>query len=352
MKNRIMPPATHQTEAQESSVVPPQQERPADLATQAIQPGKRSVEADASLLGDQRLSSVQRQRMAARIGRLSGNQHLQRVIALTAGPQDKGGTPAVQLQEEEQAEAPAEEPAEEPMTPVKFPGEVRLLTPIEGGCRVGVKLPYGAWEENIIGFKVYIIDSKVGDYKLVPVGDSHYYRGGTLVKLTIEGTPYRSQIRVEVEYQATAETADTARAKQAGSAAGDASDASAETDQATGQQEQDQPAGEQQEQEQQEEEAGEAEQAEAEPAEEFEEAEVKWSDSPEYKELKTRMSNGQISTWAKLNLVGNRHGLDGIRLVLKEAQKYVPSPDTKDRTHADDMVAYIEKVYKSELSAL
>jgi len=355
MKNRVKPPATHQTEAQESSVIPSQQERPPDLATQAIQPGKRSVEADASLLGDKRLSSIQRQRMAARIGRLSGNQPLQRVIALTAGPQDKGDSSAVQLQEEGQAEAPAEGPADEPMTPVKFLGDITKVTPTEEGCTVWVDLPFGAWEENIIGFKVTIVENRDGVYKSVPVEDLRYIRKGTHVNLTIGGTPYRSQIRVEVEYQATADTADTAREKHGGSAGG-VSDSSGETEQAEGQPEQqeqqEQQDEQEQEQEQQEQQEQQQEQQE-EPAEELAEEEVKWSESPEYKELKTRISSGQIARRSKgqLRKVGGTYGLDGIRVVLKQAKKLVPSPTTEDSTYDEAMLRYIIKVYSKGLGA-
>lgn len=96
MKDRRKPSAVQQLEPKENRVLASLEGEAADPVAHLIPEGKRLVEADASRLSDKRLSRVQRQRMAARIGRLSGNQHLQRVIDLAGTPQPKASIPAVQ----------------------------------------------------------------------------------------------------------------------------------------------------------------------------------------------------------------------------------------------------------------
>ena len=100
MKVNRKPSAKQQPESKASQLITPEGTREADPTIQMAPSGGRSIEADAKALGDRRLSSVQRQQLATRIGRLGGNQHLQRVVALANSPQPASTVATVQLEEE------------------------------------------------------------------------------------------------------------------------------------------------------------------------------------------------------------------------------------------------------------
>ncbi|MBN1318692.1 MAG: hypothetical protein JXA42_24640 [Anaerolineales bacterium] len=89
-------PKGQEISRRESSIIGVPDIQNADPNLQLIPSGGRTAEADASFLKDNRLSPVQRQQMAEHIGKLGGNRHLQRVIALAEAPKKKARTSSVQ----------------------------------------------------------------------------------------------------------------------------------------------------------------------------------------------------------------------------------------------------------------
>jgi hypothetical protein len=111
-------PRAKQPKAQESQLLEPDMQESMEPAIQMTPSSGRSVEADAKVLSNPALSATQRQQLAARIGRLGGNQHLQRVVAQANSTKPEATGAAVQREsgwdlfndeEEEQVEQPEQE---------------------------------------------------------------------------------------------------------------------------------------------------------------------------------------------------------------------------------------------------
>jgi hypothetical protein len=304
MKDQNTFATAKQSEHQENQILGLDEVEATDPVAHLIPPGSRSVEADASRLGDRRLGRVQRQQMAARIGRLSGNKHLQRVIALTAPPQLQVGAPAVQREDDWGGSV-----------------EVTLVTPItsDSGYKYVLKVnppgPISA-EYGLDDFEIFLNGKPIG---LESVEKRSYY-----LRLTTEAVGEKATVK---DF--------TVKSTPGAGAEGEAT--GGEGEQETGPADPGSTGG-------------------SPPQEEFQPDTSGWENSEVYERLLTRVANKHMESHvkSKLKKIGEIHGVEGLELIDKYAQGLIgdPSASTPISQIRRAVTEYVDKVYKAKVGEL